>query len=1184
LRPAVEAGLVVRSGASVSFVHDRVHEAAYAAMTPHARAATHLRIARTLSTQAASSDIDDSIFEVVNQFARAGAAIDTVAERRFVAGLHLAAGKRAKTSGAYASAHAYFSEGLLLLDDDSWRSSYRLMFDLALNRAECDIVAGELTLAEERLASIAAHASTLDDDAQVVCLAVLLYFTMGRSEQAVDVALQFLARVGIHWTSRPPEEDVRAEYLRMRALLAQRPIDTLAERPAMSDPVCIATMAVLTELFPAAYAVDRYLLELVLLRMTTLSLEFGHADSSAVAYSALNMALGSHFADYATAYGLGRVALDLVHRRSIDRYKARVYSCFAAFTMPWFNHLPLCQPMMAEAFEIGSSRGDMAFASYDSRNRMTHLLMAGTPLPVVQREAEQAMAFARTLQLGLPADRFIAQLALVRRLRGISADPDPADDEWASGEVESHPQLAMMVCYHWVFRLEERFVAGDIDGALDAASRANALRWAMRSSIEEAELDFHAALARAAAIHAGGDREDHRRALVEHYERIALWAGHCPENFAPRRALIGAELARIDGRDLEAQRLYEDAIRLAREFGFTQVQAFAFELAGHFHAARDLPTMADAYIRQARDTFQRWGALGKVRQLETRYPQLRARDGAPSPDSTVDTTLTELDIETVDKASHTLSSEMVLSNLLEQLVRLAVQHAGAERGVLVLLHAGEPYVEAEATTSQGALAVSLRRVRITPGDLPQSALQYVLRTHERLLLDDAAAEGLDPDDAYVRRNRPRSVLCLPIFRRATPIGALYLENNLTPGAFTPGAVAVLEFLASQAAIWLDNARLYSDLRRKEAWLKEAQHLSLTGSFYWRADLDVVEFSEQMFRMYELPPGERVTLDLLATRIHPDDVALIEETIGLARRGEMDLEYGFRATMPGGAVKHFHLVAHGVRDAEGRIEYIGAIQDVTERRISDEALGRIQSEMAHVARVTSLGVLAASIAHEVNQPLAGIVTNASACLRMLAAEPPNLDGARETTRRMIRDGHRAAEVIARLRAMFARKDTVVESVDLNEATREVIALSTPELRKIGVTLRTELWPDLPPINGDRVQLQQVILNLLLNAADAVRGVDGPRLVQIATGIEDPEHVRVSVEDSGVGIDAQVASRLFEAFYSTKTGGMGIGLSVSRSIIESHQGRIWATSNDGPGATFTFVLPCSSAAIAAPVVQA
>jgi C4-dicarboxylate-specific signal transduction histidine kinase len=291
----------------------------------------------------------------------------------------------------------------------------------------------------------------------------------------------------------------------------------------------------------------------------------------------------------------------------------------------------------------------------------------------------------------------------------------------------------------------------------------------------------------------------------------------------------------------------------------------------------------------------------------------------------------------------------------------------------------------------------------------------------------------------------------------------------------------------------------------------------------------------------------------------------------ARAGGGDLDHQYRVELPDLAVKYFHLVAHGTRGKDGELEYIGAIQDVTQRQRSEEALGKVRSELAHVARVTSLGVLTASIAHEVNQPLAAIVTNASTCLRMLGADPPSIEGASDKARRVIRDGHRAAAVVTRLRALFTGKEATTETVDLNEATREVIALSASELQKSRITLRQELCSDLPLVMGDRVQLQQVILNLLLNATDALRAVEArPREIVLRTE-RAADGVRLSVQDSGVGIEPQAAAQLFEAFYSTKQGGMGIGLSVSRSIIESHQGRIWAEPNDGHGATFTFALP-------------
>jgi PAS domain S-box-containing protein len=364
------------------------------------------------------------------------------------------------------------------------------------------------------------------------------------------------------------------------------------------------------------------------------------------------------------------------------------------------------------------------------------------------------------------------------------------------------------------------------------------------------------------------------------------------------------------------------------------------------------------------------------------------------------------------------------------------------------------------------------------------------------------------------------------------------------------------------------------LRRSEAFLAEGQRLSQIGSFSWRVATDEVTWSEQLYRIYELEVGVPMTLELIRTRVHPADVSLLEKMklVDQARTGANRFEWQYRLMMPDQSIKYLHAVAHATRDEDGQLEYIAAVQDVTARQLSEEALDKARAQLTHVARVTSLGVLTASIAHELNQPLSGIITNANTCLRMLGADPPDVDGARETARRTIRDGNRASEVVVRLRGLFTKKESLTEPLDLNEATREVIALSSSDMQRNRVILGQELADTLPPVTGDRVQLQQVILNLLLNAADAMRDIDDrPRELLVSTRLDEGERVRVTVRDVGVGLDPENADKLFDAFYTTKSSGMGIGLSVSRSIIERHQGRIWADQNDGPGATFSFSIP-------------
>jgi len=371
----------------------------------------------------------------------------------------------------------------------------------------------------------------------------------------------------------------------------------------------------------------------------------------------------------------------------------------------------------------------------------------------------------------------------------------------------------------------------------------------------------------------------------------------------------------------------------------------------------------------------------------------------------------------------------------------------------------------------------------------------------------------------------------------------------------------------------DLKRAEDEMLRREAFLRQGEAVSETGTFLWRLDVNEISWSDQLYRIFEFEPGVPVTLERIATRVHPEDLPLLGDMVSRARTGR-DFEYAHRLLMPDGSVKYVHLVAQARRDQENRLEYIGAAQDVTQRRLSEAALAKARSELAHMARLTSLGALTASIAHEVNQPLSGIITNASTCLRMLAADPPNLDGARATAQRTLRDGNRASEVIQRLRALFARKQPTIEPVDLNDAVREVLALSSNELHSSRVVLRTDFDAGLRAVKGDRVQLQQVILNLILNAADAMKEVrDRPRNLLIATARENADRVRLSVSDSGVGIDPQTVEKLFDAFYTTKTHGMGVGLSISRSIIESTKAASGRSAMTGRVRHFPFSFPAA-----------
>ena len=372
-------------------------------------------------------------------------------------------------------------------------------------------------------------------------------------------------------------------------------------------------------------------------------------------------------------------------------------------------------------------------------------------------------------------------------------------------------------------------------------------------------------------------------------------------------------------------------------------------------------------------------------------------------------------------------------------------------------------------------------------------------------------------------------------------------------------------------------QIEGELRRGEMYLAEAQRLSQTGSFGWSVSSGEIFWSEESFRIFGYEKASSVTLDMVLQRVHPEDRALVRGTIERASSEGKDFDYEYRLLMPDGSVKHVHVVAHAVSDHGGQLEFIGALMDVTAARQAGEELHKTQAELAHVTRVTTLSELTVSIAHEVNQPLAAVVTNAEACLRWLGREAPNLDEARRAVEWIVKDGNRAAEVIRHIRALTSKTDTRKAPLDINDVVNEVIPLVQRELLSQRVSLRVELAPALPVVLADRVQLQQVILNLVMNGIEAMLPVTGrPRQLVIRSDHDEARQVLVTVEDCGVGISAENADRLFNAFFTTRSGGMGMGLAICRSIIEAHGGRISAANNAGPGATFQFTLPADQEA--------
>jgi predicted ATPase/GAF domain-containing protein len=818
LQHAVQSGFVLRSEGAYRFVHDRVQEAAYSLIPEAQRAEGHLRIGRLLVAHTPLDKREEAIFEIVNQLNRATALISSPAERQQLAELNLIAAKRAKASTAYASALTYLVAGTSLLSEDGWTQRPDLMFALELYRAECEFLTGELATADTRLTMLSLRAESPVEQAAVACLRIELYTTLDQNDRAVDVSLVYLHRLGIELSPHPTEEEARREYERVGFLLGHREIEELIHLPLTNESQFVAILDVLTRVLTAASYTDAHLTSLVSCRIVNLSLEHGNTDASCVGYACLGVVAGPRFGDYKTGFRFGRLGYDLVERHGLVRFRARTATLFAAVIIPWTRHLRTATELTRRAFDAAHAVGELRLAVYSCGYLIGNLLAIGDPLPDVQREAEHCQELARNGGFGIMNDNATTVLELVRTLRGLTTtfgrfNQAGFDELSFERHVTSETSVPLVACWYWIRKTQARFIAEDYESAVEASLNAQRLLWTSPSFFETAEAHFYGALSHAACCDAAFPDEcrQHLQALTAHHRQLEEWAENGPENFQNRALLVGAEIARIEGRELDAERLYNAAIQSARENQFVQNEALAGELAARFYAGRGFERIARAYLRDARDGYRQWGADGKVGQLEAQYPYLTDDYAASDSMRTMVTPVEHLDLSTVLKLSQTVQGETDLEKLIAAVMRLGLEHAGAERGLL-LLPDGDGYrIEAEATSHNDGVTVDLRQSAIEAGELPPSVLQYVLRTRERVVLQDAAATSEFAGDPYLRRHHARSVLCIPLLKQARLTGILYLENNLTSGAFTPGRMALLEVLASDAAISLENARLYQEI-------------------------------------------------------------------------------------------------------------------------------------------------------------------------------------------------------------------------------------------------------------------------------------------------------------------------------------------------------------------------------------
>ena len=869
---AVRAGLIFQEESTYKFLHDRIQEAAYALIPESERATAHVRIGRVLVARM-TDGLAEHLFDVANQFNRGAALVIDRDEKARVASIDLRAGRKAKASAAYASARAYFAAGMALLDESDWSSQYELTFRLWLERAECEFLTGHFDEAEQLIGELLQRAAAKVDQADAYRLRVQLHLMKSENQEAVTAALTCLRGFGIDMPEHPTEEEVQAEYEAFCQTLNGRSIESLIDLPLMTDPERRAAMQVLAVLLVPAYSTDRRLHCLHLCRMVNLSMQHGTSGDSPHGYGYWGIVLGPVFHRYGEGHRFAKLACDLVEKHGFVASQGEAFAS-AALAGAWTQAIAIAIDFDRKAIRAAIEAGDLTVACLGMYRSITDMLVRNDALDSVWRESEMALDFVRRAKYRDVEDIVRSQQRFIAAMQGrtvtFSTFNNALFDEAIFEAQLTEDRMPLMIDLYWILKLKARFLSGDYAESLEAAGKAKQFLGASADQIDQLDYFFYTALTVSALYEtASTDRQETwRELLTAHREQLGEWAENNPTTFADKHALVLAEIARLEGRDLEAMRHYEQAILLAGEHGFVQNEALANEIAARFYGARGFDKISDLYLREARYLYARWGADGKVKQLDQLYPLIKEYKLALGPTNSIIAPSEHLDLATVIKVSQAASGDMVLETLIDKLMRAAVEQAGADRGLLIVSRRDELQIEAEANTSGDELIVHLRDGSTAAAVMPESLVHYVMRTRETVILEDASSQNPFSADPYIIQRRPRSILTLPLINQGKLISILHLENNLTPHVFTRDRLTVLKVLAFQAAISLENTRLYRDIEDRERRIRRLVDANILGIFIWDLEGAIVEANEAFIEMLQYGHEDFVSTRVRWTELTP----------------------------------------------------------------------------------------------------------------------------------------------------------------------------------------------------------------------------------------------------------------------------------------------------------------------------
>jgi predicted ATPase/signal transduction histidine kinase/tRNA A-37 threonylcarbamoyl transferase component Bud32 len=1132
------------------FLHDRVQQAAYSLIPEACRKQTHLKIGQLLLESYPKEEIEEHIFDIVNHLNIGTELISDCSQQDKLAQLNLVASQKAKAASAYAAALNYSTVGLGLLTSASWQQNYDLMLTLHLEGVELEYLNTNFQRAASLSEAILNSTTSLLDQVKAYQLQIQFYMAQNQMLKAIDTGLEAIAKLGISLSAPPNNHTI--------ANLPQ--LDDLAAFPVLTDPYILAALKILVTVGGAAFITDPTgtTFPQIILTVVNLCIQHGHSALAAAGYSCYGMVLCSYLENIDPGYHSGQIAWQILEQFRAKELKSKACAPFYGFTFHWKEHLRESIAPLQEGIQNALEIGDLEYAGYCSVHYCGHIFLTGEPLESVVQQQQSYIDLLQKFKLDFPINyiRIWHQLALT--LQSSSQEKHYLIGD-SFNEVTMLPYLqatknvtSLFAAY--VAKLILSYLFKDYSQALAHAQSASEYINSVMGMVTVSIHNFYYSLTLISLYpHVEPNiQQEYMTAINANQEKMKTWANHASANFQHKYDLVEAEKARVLGQPFVAMEYYELAIQSAKSQGYIQEEALANELAAEFYFSRHRDKLAVFHLKESYHAYIRWGAMTKVGDLEARYPDyclLKINQESSSLKSSLPTTSSKingfasLDLSTVFKASQAISSEIVLDELLAKLLQIVMENAGAQTSCLLLEKRGQIVIEASIGINRSEMFLETSMPLDNSLYVPVSILNYVIRTKESVILGDASCEGIFVSDPFIIKNKCKSILCMPIIHQTKLLGILYLQNNLTANAFTDERLEVLKILASQAAISIQNAKLYSNLSKVNHNLQQAnQQLE---DYSKTLELKVEERTQELYDKNLRLSEQAQQLEFTLHELQTTQLQMIQKE-KMSSLGQLVAGIAHEINNP------INFIHGNIAHANEYIKDLLHLIDIYEQK-SPDITPEILAEQEDID------------------------------LEFLREDLPNLLSSMKVGANRIR------QIVLSLRNFSRLDEAEMKPVDIHEGIDSTLLILQHRLKSESANSKIQViknYGSLPLVDCYPSQLNQVFMNLLANAIDALEESKSqhslaetelnPSYIKITTEVLEPNLLAIRIADNGLGMTPDILAQIFNPFFTTKPIGKGTGLGLSISykiIVEQHGGKLSCLSAPGQGSEFLIELPAN-----------